>query len=241
MGSLEQLGQQPEGLPSGPNSLQVDFSWKKLKALVTEDNGNGPKPVYIADCKSMKIHPELHFQHAENEEEFAVGTIHPISIDADAIFRGQPIKIKATKRWRTKYEHLSYAYSSTPTVLSWVSDSDFKTWDFICLDPNQLPIAKFSAKIWALKKFGNIEFLGEATENKEMREEIVVVGLTLFSCMSLRATSLLSFFGAFFAKPGHIDADKTAASPATAVEGEERSADAAEPPDGKKKPLLVID
>lgn len=73
--------------------------------------------------------------------------------------------------------------------MTWTSESDFKTWDFICLDPQQMPVAKFSANMWAWKKIGKVEFLKPA--NEQAREEIVVMG------------NILSVFGAIFAKPAH--------------------------------------
>ena len=67
-----------------------------------------------------------------------------------------------------------------------------------------MPVAKFSANIWALQKVGNIEFLGDKADSKEAREEIVVTGLTLFYCMCLRTNNILNLFGAIFSRPGPI-------------------------------------
>ncbi|KAH8654421.1 hypothetical protein BGZ60DRAFT_418469, partial [Tricladium varicosporioides] len=123
--------------------------------------------------------------------------------------RGKKTQIKALKRWKTSYEHLSYAYSNTdtPVPMTWTSSCDFKHWDFICLDQNQLPVAKFSANWWAITKVGYIEFLGERPLTDAMREEIVITGHTLFYTMAIRTSSILSFFGAIFAKTGHIEQD----------------------------------
>lgn len=74
------------------------------------------------------------------------------------------------------------------------------------MDENQLPVAKFSANIWALKKVGNIEFVGKAATSKDIQDEILVTGLTLFYCMALRSNNILSLFGAIFSRPGN-DAD----------------------------------
>lgn len=109
------------------------------------------------------------------------------------------------KRFKTEYSHLSNVYSETdePATMTWTSKSDFKTWDFICLDPQQLPVAKFSANIWAVKKVGNIEFLGPKAGSEAAREEILVTGLTLFYCMMLRMNNVLSLFGAVFHRTSH--------------------------------------
>ena len=75
-----------------------------------------------------------------------------------------------------------------------------------------MPVAKFSANGLAVKKVGNIEFLRPKANSPVARDEIVVTGLTLFYCMLLRSSSILSFFGAIFARPGPLDIDATADS-----------------------------
>ncbi|KAH6667626.1 hypothetical protein B0J14DRAFT_602702 [Halenospora varia] len=192
---------------SDNSTLQVDFSWRKFKSLVTEkDDPN--KPLYIVDFKALK--PELVFRNAADDSIFGTGTLHYVSIHADCEVRGKHTQIKALKRWKTSYEHLSHAYSDSdePVPMTWTSSCDFKNWDFICLDQNQLPVAKFSANFWAIKKVGYIEFLGDRPLTDAMREEIVITGHTLFYTMTIRTSSLLSFFGAIFARPGHIEQDK---------------------------------
>lgn len=67
-----------------------------------------------------------------------------------------------------------------------------------------MPVAKFKANWWALKKLGSIEFLGDRAISEAARDEIVVTGLTIMYCMVLRTMSLPSLFGAVFARPGPI-------------------------------------
>lgn len=73
------------------------------------------------------------------------------------------------------------------------------------MDENLEPVARFNSSWWVVRKLGNVEFVGDKANVPAAREEIVVTGLTLFHCMLLRISSLLSFFGAIFAKPGPID------------------------------------
>lgn len=108
-----------------------------------------------------------------------------------------------------------------PVTLTWTSGSDFKTWDFVCVDEHQMPVTRFVANVWAVKTVGRIEFLGSRAGSEALRDGIVVTGLTLIYCMALRSASLLSFFGVFFASPGYDKKDKS-------VYGSE-SRDAAEP------------
>ena len=76
-----------------------------------------------------------------------------------------------------------------------------KAWTFICCDPQREPVAKFSVNIWALKRFGSIEFCGPKAGDRAATEEIVVTGITLYTLMALRMTNVLSLWGAVFRKP----------------------------------------
>ncbi|KAK0105066.1 hypothetical protein ONS96_004469 [Cadophora gregata f. sp. sojae] len=145
--------------------LQVNFSWRKFESLVSEKRpgDQSPKPLYIVDYHTLKLKPKLIFKSAtDNLSTFGLGVLHPISINCDCEIRGKPVELQATSRLKTQYMHLSHNFSDTdePVPMTWASACSFKTWDFVCLDQNQQPVAKFAANVWAVKKVGNIEFLG---------------------------------------------------------------------------------
>ncbi|EEH36027.2 hypothetical protein PAAG_00350 [Paracoccidioides lutzii Pb01] len=222
MESTPEVAQQRQGCPAQDLTLEVDFSWKRYKSLITEKDNPQSPPLYIVDYRATK--PHLAFRAGEDQPPFATGSLRTVSINADCQIRGRTITLKALKRFRTEYTHLSYAFAKgsinsaapEPVPMTWTSSSGFKTWDFICLDEKQMPLAKFSANAWSLKKVGNITLIGSNiaaatgsdTISDAVREEIVVTGLTLFYCMVLRSTSILSFFGAIFSRPGHDEREK---------------------------------
>jgi len=202
------MSQQPE-ISSPSYILQVEFSWAKLKSIITKKGDPKSRPIYIVDYKTLT--PTFIFRSGVDNSAFASGTLHPISINADCNIRGQPITLNALKRFKTEYTHLSRASFDTdsPVPMTWIATCNLKTWDFICLDSRQMPVAKFSANLWTLKKVGNIEFMGEKTATSEAaRQEIIVTGMTLMYTMAIRTSSLFSFFGAFFARTGPIDEEK---------------------------------
>ncbi|KAF7192865.1 hypothetical protein HII31_05779 [Pseudocercospora fuligena] len=181
--------------------LKVDFSWKKFKTRISDATTD--EQVYVVDCHLKK--PYLEYKYADSGERFGIGNIHTFKIHADAEVNGQAIQIRANKRWITEYTHLSHAYPSAtgePVTLKWKTSWSLKNWDFICLGPDQEPIARFSSNIWAVTKVGKFEFMG--TPSKALKEEILVTGFTLFYCMLYRANSLPAFFGAFFASTGPV-------------------------------------
>jgi hypothetical protein len=204
MESTNKPAQQQENSAES-RTLQIDFTWKNWKSLISEKDDQQSKPIYVVDYKTFK--PHLIFKSAVDDSTIGSGTLHAISINAECDVHGKPIKLSALKRFKTEYTHLSYAFSNTesPVPMTWTSTSDFKNWDFICLDEQQIPVAKFSAHVWALKKLGNIEFLGPKAVSDAARDEIVITGTTLFYCMLLRSTNILSLFGAMFHRPGHDD------------------------------------
>lgn len=193
----------PEHIPKDMTQLEVDFTWRNFTARIYEPGTSNTK--YIVDYRTLKS-PPLLFKDASTDEIVGSGTLHPISINADYELHGEKGKLKALRHFHTEYTHLSRTFSKTeaPVAMHWVSDADFKTWDFICKGPDGVPVAKFSSNSWDMKKMGMIEFYGQLGLTKAAQEEIIVVGLTLFSCMVLRASSILSFFGGIFARPGPL-------------------------------------
>src|ERR1700761_3190555 len=152
MSSSTITAQQSPGMPESEYTLKVDFSYRKWQALITEKDDPQSKPLYVVDYKALA--PNLVFKSASDDSTFGTGTLHSISIHADCEFRGQQISLRAMKHLKTEYSHLSHTFSDTdtPVLMNWTSAGSFKTWDFICCDPQQLPVAKFSANAWSLKK-----------------------------------------------------------------------------------------
>lgn len=109
--------------------LQVDFSWKKFKARITE-KGKASDHIYIVDFSTMKS-PHLTFKSAVYDDVIGTGTLHAISIDADYEIHGENGTLKALKRFKTEYMHLLRAFSDekTPVAMTWSSNCGFKTWD----------------------------------------------------------------------------------------------------------------
>ena len=213
----------------GP-SFTIDFSWRKFKSLIYEGDTVGGTPLY-ALIYNILGHLKLVFKRVSNpaaldkitsEETSNIqednldantgdsdivgkGKIRNVRIDADYEVHGRSDKLVAQNRWRTKYTHRSKAMSNDGNFVTmyWLSDSDFKTWDFICVDENQLPVAKLTANLWALKKLGKIEFMGPKAHDRAFQEEIMVAGTTLAYTMIMRVNNPLSLLGSASAKPGH--------------------------------------
>ena len=206
MSSEQQVQQPPENY-----TLQVDFAWRKYKVLITEKTDTS-KPLYIADCHNFRK-PHLVFKRQDGST-FGTGSLQVIGINADCELDGNPMLIKALKRWTTKYEHISHTLKNedgSPVRLTWSSSSGWKNWDFICSDEQGHAVAKFSGHIWAVKKFADIEF-PTPTVDDALREEIVVAGTTLYNEMILRVNNIGNLVGAVFARPGHIKDGKLATS-----------------------------
>ncbi|KAL8917345.1 MAG: hypothetical protein Q9208_008015 [Pyrenodesmia sp. 3 TL-2023] len=191
-------------LLASSSTLQVDWSWRKWQSRVSLAS-EPSKPIYIIHYNFWKS-PSMIVKSASSDTTIGTGTLHAISINANYTIHGRKGKLKALKRWRTEYTHLSEAYAtgSSPATMRWTSSSSFKTWDFICLDEQQMPVAKFSANWWGITNTANIEFMGPKATSEAARDEIVVTGMTLFYCMVLRINNLGSLFGAIFARPGPI-------------------------------------
>ncbi|KAJ4364534.1 hypothetical protein N0V83_009129 [Neocucurbitaria cava] len=187
--------------------LKIDFAWSKFRNLIFEKNGDKLEPVYIQHFRPTK--PQLRFESAANNSPIATGTINNVSISGECIIHGHDIALKPLKRWKTQYNYLSKTFSSSgaePVPISWIANSSLKVWDFVCLDANQLPIAKFSVNIWAIKQVGNFYFEKTKEElSDEERDEVVVTGVTILYIMMTRMNNPLHLVGAAFAKTGKVE------------------------------------
>ncbi|KAL2839003.1 hypothetical protein BJY01DRAFT_219603 [Aspergillus pseudoustus] len=181
--------------------LQVDFSWRRFKGLITDANDTTNSPLYVVHWNAIKS-PHMTFKGPDDKQVIGTGTLHLVRINADYVVNGRSGTLVAQKRFKTLYTHESHAYADPetgePVTLTWTSDSGFTTWDFICVDEHQRPVAKYTAKIWGVKKIGYVEFMDDRPLTDEMRDEIVVTGVTLFYCMWLRVNNIFSLFGSAF-------------------------------------------
>ncbi|KAF2716229.1 hypothetical protein K431DRAFT_289585 [Polychaeton citri CBS 116435] len=187
---------QPAHLTSSQtSSLRVDFTWRKGAARISEPE-QPDDAVYIADLRLIKA-PHMVVKRVTDDRVIGSGSLSAVSINASYEIGDQKHKLQAAKRLKTEYTHLSHAYSSSesPVAMTWKSKANFKTWDFICVDEQQQPVARFTSNIWYVKKVGNIEFLGPKANDQAAREEILIVGLTLYNMMLLRINNPLNLLG----------------------------------------------
>jgi hypothetical protein len=166
---------------SAPTSdtLLVDFSWKKFSAVVT-DSTDPTKPLYTIRYSVLKS-PHMDFRSAVDDKQIACADVHVIGINPTLTLHDKDMPLRASRRLKTQYSYPSMAISSsnTPTLLTYTSECGFKNWDFILVDQQQLPVARFSSNVWATKKIGQIEFMGDCAKSQQVREEIIVTSLTV--------------------------------------------------------------
>ncbi|KAJ5638012.1 hypothetical protein N7490_007891 [Penicillium lividum] len=184
--------------------LAVDFKWSKFHALITEFDTANPEPKPLYDVSYGMLAPHLKIKSIQEDRQIGTGTVHTISISPDYSLHGSKGTIQAKSRLRTIYTHMSHTFSDTdkPAKMTWSSQSGFTTWDFICCDENQIPVAKFSANVWALKKMAKIEVSGPKAFDTAALDEIVTVGMTLYFCMCIRINNPLNLVGSAFMRTG---------------------------------------
>lgn len=181
----------------------VQFSSSTFKALVTDSNDPQAQPIYKVDFHFVQA-PHLIFKSEDDDSTMGSGTLHVISINPDYEIRGVKGTLTAQKRLKTEYTHNSHVFSDTdaPMTMTWTSNTSLKVWDFVCVDVQQMPVAKLSYNNWALKNMGKFEFLGPRANTASAKDELVVTGLTLFYCMCLRINNPFNLVGSFTSRPG---------------------------------------
>jgi hypothetical protein len=197
--------------PTAGLTLQVDFVWSKFRNIVSSKSPDGTIiPLYIQHFRPTK--PQLRFESAISKTNIAKDTIHSFSISADCILHGREIILKPLKRWKTQYNYLSRALrgSGEAVPVSWIANSSLKVWDFVCVNSvTQEPIAKFGVNLWALRQVGNFYFEKSESEIEEgLRDEVVVMGLTILYVMMTRINNPLHLLGSAFSKPGKVEGNE---------------------------------
>ena len=222
--STPESHQQPHQMASQSRTLHVNFSWRKMKTLITDSSQD--EPVYLVTCNPLTLkltfksgaqaakaaaipddNPDTDLQDATNDGIIGDGSVHGFKIDCNTHVHGRPIRVSAAKRYKTLYNYPSLAFSSDPSgkkpaIMTWKSNSSFRCFDFVLLDESQQSVARFKVKYFGFRKVATIELLGPKADDQAARDEVVVTGLTLYTCMVYRASSIFSLFGATVARPG---------------------------------------
>lgn len=189
----------------GPK-LQLEWSWRTWGGRIY-DHADPETSIY-----TMKAPPggkNLIFTTTADDMIVGRGILHSFSsINADYELHGRQGVVQALGRLKMSYSSLSKAYSEdgdTPMTMTWTSTTGLKKFDVICLDNKQLPVARVSCDVWARKDFASIEFMGAKANDPAVRDEIVVVGLTLLFTMVSRTMNPLKLAGSVFSKVGPIE------------------------------------
>ncbi len=194
-------------IPQQNLTLEINWQWKKWRNDIGIKNGKEVQPLMIQRFKPMK--GNLTFESAVDGTEIAKSKIHSFKICAETTIRGREIELKPLSKLLTRYNYLSHTLvpyvGAAPVPITWVTEYSMKIWDFICLDQNEQPIAKFSANIWAVKEVGNFYFEKPADQITDAaRDEILITGTTLLYTMVTRMNNPLNLVGAAFAKTGKV-------------------------------------
>lgn len=191
------------------SSLFIHFSWKKFRHLVTADQNDISQPIYNVSIRST-IGPHIIIRYPDTEGIIGTGTLHAFSISPRYTLRNRPGQLKALARLRTEYNHISHTYQldGRPHSMRWTSASGFASWDFVCIDETGNAVARFSASVWNVKKVGRIDFLDpKIASNEAFREEVLLLGLTLYYCMWFRTYNVFNIAGSIFTNTKPLDKD----------------------------------
>lgn len=197
-------------------TLRIDFKWGKFKSLVSDIN-KPDEPLYIIKYKLFSP-KQIIYKSDSTNDVIGTSSIHMVSIDADYECRGRRDTLVAQKRFKTLYTHRSGFLKNPqgqPAVMTWTGDVGASKWDFVCTDEQQMPVAKFTANLWGVKKIGKIELMGPSSHEEGVRDEMLITGMTLAYCMVVRTSNIFNLLGSIFGDPAHDKKYKSEPIPAT--------------------------
>ncbi|ORX36506.1 hypothetical protein BD324DRAFT_629123 [Kockovaella imperatae] len=181
-------------VPYSSHSLKVDYQWRKKEVKISMASDTTDKPVYIADYHWM-TNPTLVIKRCSDDLTIGTGNSQAISINPSYTFGDYNGELRASSRFLTRYTFESQHYKVKPEILHWSANMGIKNWDFTCFDKDEVPVAKFHSNVWYIKKIGLLDFYEPCDENQSLREEIMVVAMTMYNQMLIRINSPLSILG----------------------------------------------
>jgi hypothetical protein len=204
--------------PNDLDSWKVDFTWKSFKGIITDARTNDH--IMDVDCKHL-TNPLVKFINP-SKDLIGTASFNAVSIHAECEIRGRHKKIQAMKRMATEYTYLSdaFAHGDSPVPMYWTSSTGFKHWDFILLNSNQEPMARFRSSLWAVTKLGFLEFMGDYSA--EIKEEILITGFSVYYNTLWRANNFFQLFGAIGGKVGPIETDTDSTTSTKDIQLEDR-------------------
>ncbi|KAI9794101.1 MAG: hypothetical protein M1833_000466 [Piccolia ochrophora] len=165
---------QPYHAQATSRTLHVYYENWTASLVRIMDTDNVTK-LFKAKCQLTK--PHLSIASAQTAATVGTAVYHILSSRIDTTVRGFQICMRPCATLGRR----SYVYSS-PTRRGantrWSSQGD--NLDLVCLDERGVPLARFRASNWSMRKWGTLELIGPiANDGGPVMEEIVVTGLAM--------------------------------------------------------------
>ena len=220
----EEVDQKAPVVPYSSSSFKVDFEWSKRDVKVTkagdDPTADASEPIYLVEYHMVR-QPNLQFKRCSDNVIIGTGTNKAVSINPSYKLGDRHGTIQAAARLYTHYTHESYNYppsssssssSSTtrPHVMNWKTTWNSKRWSFICYDESNTPIAKFQSNLWFVRKVGLFDFYNPCEDSLALKEELLVIALTMYNQMIIRINNPLSLIGAMASPHPFGEKDKAA-------------------------------
>ncbi|RAO74245.1 uncharacterized protein BHQ10_010257 [Talaromyces amestolkiae] len=117
----------------------------------------------------------LTFLRPDTKQEFASVKFHKLSMKMDVSLPDTPMFTIVFKK-KLNYE-LSYSSPALQgQLMTWKTSWKWKTMDFEFRDPAGVMVARIKASNFKWKRMSQIEFFGDACNNKRLVEEVVITG-----------------------------------------------------------------
>jgi hypothetical protein len=129
------------------------------------------------------------FKAGLTESTLATVVFRSLTPKIELRIHGETITLRVSSVVKQKTTYESPALQNA--CLTWKSKSNFKVFDFECLDENSVSLAQFTANnSWSMTKVGRLEFFGTRANSGIVMDEIVVTGLALAKYTFMQSTAI---------------------------------------------------
>lgn len=184
--STSEVSPSPHHAPKSSRTLHVRYEgWPIDRVRVLDDDNS--TILYTVQLQMRKPHITIN----SVATGAAMGTVifHSLTTRIDTTVHSSPIILTAGGLLKNSYTYSSPALGGGK--LTWKT-RNFKL-DLICMDEQNMPIARFVFNNWSLRKCGTFEMIGPGLDRVDVMEETLVTGLALVEyVLTLRLSTVVA-------------------------------------------------
>ena len=133
--------------------------------------------LYVAKFRVRR--PQMTFQRPTTNADLGTVSFHTLSSCIDVTLHDQSVRLTSKGTLKNGYSFVSQTFRNE--TMTWKREGGFKDLAMVCVDGEDVPVARIFASDWSVKELGKMELLGPKAQSGDALDEIVVTGLAILN------------------------------------------------------------